>query len=154
MRKSKFWYNNEKKVMRALGFEPTKGSGSGWVDKEDGESEFALAQLKSTESDSYRIQYLDLQKLEYHASVAHKIPIFIVEFLGRETYAIVNVSDFERLKEVCLGDTSCQACVPPHKYDSICFDESDVLVSPKQVKSSKNSRDNFYNEREKRWKKW
>ena len=153
MRNGKFWFNNEKKVMRALGFEPTKGSGSGWIDKEDGESEFAIAQLKSTDSDSYRINYLDLQKLEYHASVSHKLPVFIVEFLNRGTYILVNVSDFENLKDICLGDASRQECIPPHTYDVICSGESDVIALPKHIKSSKNGRDKFHKEREERWKK-
>lgn len=153
MRKGKFWYNNEKKVMRALGFEPTKGSGSGWIDKEDGESEFAIAQLKSTDSDSYRINYLDLQKLEYHASVSHKLPVFIIEFLNRGAYILVNVLDFENLKDICLGDASRQECVPSRINDVICPCESDVFASPKRIKSSKDSRDKFYKEREKKWKK-
>lgn len=155
MRKSKFWFNNEKKVMRALGFEPTKGSGSGWIDKEDGESEFAIAQLKSTDSDSYRINYLDLQKLEYHASVAHKLPVFIVEFLNRGTYVLVNVSDFENLKDVCLGGVSCQfKDVPPQReYGYVSSGLDEALAPPKHIKSSKSSRDKFHKEREERWKK-
>ena len=54
MRKQKFWFKNEKRVMKRLGFEPVPGSCSGWVNKEDGENEFALAQLKSTDADSDR----------------------------------------------------------------------------------------------------
>ena len=55
MHKAKFWFKNEKRVMKRLGFEPVPGSGSGGVNKEDGENEFALAQLKATEADSYRL---------------------------------------------------------------------------------------------------
>ena len=42
MRKQKFWFKNEKRVMKRLGFEPVPGSGSGWVNKEDGENENLL----------------------------------------------------------------------------------------------------------------
>ena len=103
MKRAKFWFKNEKEVMRSLGFEPVKGSGSGWVHKEDGESDVALAQLKSTEAESYKLNYLDIKKLEYHASVAHKIPVFVIEFLNRGTYVMLNVDNFSRVEELCLG---------------------------------------------------
>ena len=155
MHKGKFWYNNEKEVMRKLGFEPVKGSGSGWIDKEDGESEHAIAQLKSTEADSFRLNYLDLQKLEYHASVSHKLPVFIVEFLNRGTYVLVNVSDFEKLKDVCLGGVSCQLKDFPQQreYGCVSSDLDEALAPPKRVKSSKSSREKFHKEREEKWKK-
>ena len=89
MRKQKFWFKNEKRVMKRLGFEPVPGSGSGWVNKEDGENEFALVQLKSTDADSYRLNYLDIEKLEYHAAVSHKIPVMFVEFMDRGTHAVL-----------------------------------------------------------------
>ena len=100
MHKSKFWFKNEKDVMKRLGLNSVPGSGSDWVHKEDGESDTVMVQLKSTEADSYRVNYLDIEKLEYHAQVAHKIPIFLVEFLGRGTYMMLNVDDLEDLKSV------------------------------------------------------
>ena len=33
-RSGKFYRNNEKEVMRALGFKPTFNSGSAWIEKE------------------------------------------------------------------------------------------------------------------------
>ena len=155
MRKQKFWFKNEKRVMKRLGFEPVPGSGAGWVNKEDGENEFALAQLKSTDADSYRLNYLDIEKLEYHAQVAHKIPIFLVEFLGRGTYMMLNVDDLEDLKSVCFGgslylseNTSSTNTMPA---------DIDIQEPPKQFKKvksgSNSSRNKFYEERDRQWQK-
>ena len=144
MRKAKFWFKNEKEVMRSLGFEPVKGSGSGWIHKEDGESEFALAQLKSTEAESYKLSYLDVQKLEYHASVSHKVPMFIIEFLNRGTYVLVNANDFSKLKNICFG-------LEEKIKESSVVDVDDVQER-KSIGSSKTDREKFYKERENKWK--
>jgi len=151
MKKAKFWFKNEKEVMKKLGFEPVKGSGSGWIHKEDGESEFALAQLKSTEAESYKLNYLDIEKLEYHASVSHKIPVFVIEFLNRGIYVLLNVSDFERIKELCFGGQK-------HEEDLVISEdiiEERLHLTDKKlnVKSSSYDREKFYKEREKQWKK-
>lgn len=68
--------------MRRLGFKPTKNSGAGDVEKEDGENDVAICQLKSTDAQSISIRLKDLQILEYHASISHKIPVFAIQFLG------------------------------------------------------------------------
>ena len=70
-RTGKFYYRNEKETLRKLGLTPVAGSGSGWIDKEDGESDIALVQLKSTDSSRYTLDMLDMKKLEYHASVSN-----------------------------------------------------------------------------------
>ena len=151
MKKAKFWFKNEKEVMKKLGFEPVKGSGSGWIHKEDGESEYALAQLKSTEAESYKLNYLDIQKLEYHASVSHKVPVFIVEFLNRGTYIMANVNDLDKLN--CLVRSN-------DNEEGVKLNEGIVIAACSQgngcakakVKSSKQERERFYKEREKQWK--
>jgi hypothetical protein len=96
-RNPKFWFDNEKKVMKKLGLEPTKRSGSGWVEKEDGQNEYILAQLKTTEKESYKLNKIDVQTLLCNASVAHKIPIFIIEFLNDFTLIAIQPND---IKEV------------------------------------------------------
>ena len=145
MKKAKFWFKNEKEVMRSLGFEPVKGSGSGWIHKEDGESEFALAQLKSTEAESYRVNYLDIEKLEYHASVSHKLPVFVIEFLNRGTYLMFNVNDLCNLYQFLVSNKI------EMKEREIEYEEG--AVKRERVKSSKNDRYEFYQEREKKWRK-
>lgn len=82
--------------MKKLGFEPVVGSGAGWVNKEDGESEFFLAQLKSTDKNSFTIKREDLDKLEYHAKVTHKLPVFVNEFLqDGKIYITISLDDID-----------------------------------------------------------
>lgn len=145
MRRVKFWFKNEKEVMKRLGFKPVKGSGSGWVEKEDGESEVALAQLKSTEAESYRLNYFDIEKLEYHASVSHKLPVFIIEFLNRGTYLLLNVNDLGNLYQFLVENKV------DIKDERIKIDEG--AVKRKRLESSRSDRQKFYKEREQKWKK-
>lgn len=49
-RSGKFYRKNEAEVMESLGLKPTKNSGSGWVEKEDGQSDEIICQLKSTDA--------------------------------------------------------------------------------------------------------
>lgn len=145
MRRAKFWFKNEKEVMKRLGFKPVKGSGSGWVEKEDGESEVALAQLKSTEAESYRLNYLDIEKLEYHASVSHKLPVFVIEFLNRGTYLLFNVNDLDNLYQFLVDNKI-------DKQEQVMQVEERV-VKRRRVESSKDDRQKFFKEREQKWKK-
>ena len=144
MKKAKFWFRNEKEVMKRLGFEPVKGSGSGWIDKEDGESEIALAQLKSTEAESYRLNYLDIEKLEYHAYVSHKLPVFVIEFLNRGTYLLFNVNDIGNLYQFLVSNKI------EVKEREIEYDEE--AVKRKRVVSSGDDRKKFYKERNQLWR--
>lgn len=80
-RSGKFYRKNEKEVMKALGLEQTFNSGSGWIEKEDGQSEHVIAQLKSTDAQSIKIELKDIHTLEYNAEVAHKLPVFVVQYL-------------------------------------------------------------------------
>lgn len=145
MRSSKFWFKNEKEVMKRLGFEPVKGSGSGWIDKEDGESEVALAQLKSTEAESYKLNYLDIEKLEYHASVSHKLPVFVIQFLNRGTYILLNVENLNDLYDFLVSNK-----IETPKA-GVKIEEG--ALKRKSIKSSNNGRQNFYKERENQWKR-
>lgn len=145
MKKVKFWFKNEKEVMKQLGFRPVKGSGSGWVEKEDGESDVALAQLKSTESESYKLNYLDIEKLEYHASVSHKLPVFVIEFLHRGTYLLFNVNDLDNLYDF-LVDNKVEKKEP-------VININEGVLKRKTIKSSGAKRKQFYKEREQTWKK-
>ena len=89
-RSGKFYRKNEADVMRQLGFRPTKNSGSGWVEKEDGISEDAICQLKSTDANSIKVNKKDLDVLSYNAAVAHKLPVFAIQFLqSNEVYLII-----------------------------------------------------------------
>lgn len=90
-RSGKFYYQNEREVLERLGLRQVPGSGNGWVQKEDGESDDILCQLKSTDAQSIRVQKLDIEKLEYHAMVSHRLPVFAINFLSdNSTYLLVS----------------------------------------------------------------
>lgn len=97
-RSTKFYRKNEKEVMKDLGFSPTINSGAGWIQKEDGENSFALCQLKSTEKSSISIKNSDLRTLELNSVVAHKIPVFAVQFLDSgDVWLMVRPADLDKL---------------------------------------------------------
>ena len=144
-RSGKFYYSNEKKVMKALGFNSVPGSGSGWILKEDGESDTALVQLKSTDSSRYTLDMLDMKKLEYHADVSNKIPIFLVQFLKQDRiYAIVDITNIHEASEAIKTRKT-------QKVEKITQISSSDFVGRKTVKASTStkSRDKFFEERSK-----
>ena len=65
-RTTKFYRKNEEEVMESLGLKPTKNSGSGWIEKEDGQSDNVICQLKSTDAQSIKVNQKDLRMLEYN----------------------------------------------------------------------------------------
>jgi hypothetical protein len=150
-RSQKWYFKNEKEVMKDLGLIPAKGSGSGWIDKEDGENDFIIAQLKSTDKESYRIKQLDIDKLEYHASVSNKIPLFIIEFLNNGSkYALCHLEDIPMLSQyLILGQVSNTTDMPLLPSDKEL--KSNVPNTPK-IKSDPNARKKFFAEKEKSWK--
>lgn len=129
--------------MKGLGFKPAPASGAGWIVKEDGENDLAMVQLKSTDSTRYTLDMLDMKKLEYHANISHKIPIFIVQFLREDRlYAIVPVDNIIDLKDsVEIGKIK----------DKVTIKEPEPVTSRRLVKSSKKAREQFFEEREKKY---
>ena len=95
-RSSKFYFKREKEIIMKLGLIPTKASGSGWIEKEDGYNDHIIAQHKSTEANSYRIQMDDLRKLEYHSMVDNKTPLMIIDFIEHDKqYLLLRVDDLK-----------------------------------------------------------
>lgn len=146
-RSGKFYSKNEKQTLKLLGLNPVPMSGAGWIAKEDGENDKFICQLKSTDSDSYRIHKLDLEKLIYHSEVSHKIPIFIIQFLqDNSLFALVEVKDLDKFLNL-------KSPIAKQEYR---LEESDQEVKNKSkrvIKSgSSNSRKEFYEGREKQWK--
>ena len=143
-RSGKFYFKNEKEVLKSLGLKPVPGSGSGWVHKEDGESETLLVQLKSTDSGSYRINLLDLKKLEYHSTVSHKSPVFLIQFLQHnKIYALVDINNLDEL---------FNAMVKEERPENIIKNEVHTIERG-NVKSSKKARSSFFKEQEERYVK-
>ena len=106
-RSGKFWYKNEREVMELLGMHQVPGSGNGWVSKEDGENDHVLCQLKSTDANSIRVQKQDIDKLEYHALVSKKLPVFAIQFvMSGQVYVIMKPQDVtEVAKYISTGNT-------------------------------------------------
>lgn len=105
-RSGKFWYKNEREVMELLGMHQVPGSGNGWVSKEDGENDHVLCQLKSTDASSIRVQKQDIDKLEYHALVSKKLPVFAIQFVtSGQVYVIMKPQDVtEVAKYISTGN--------------------------------------------------
>lgn len=153
-RSVKFYFKNEREVMIDLGLVPTPGSGSGDIHKEDGENDYILAQLKSTDKQSYKLNQLDIEKLEYHAMVSGKTPIFIIQFLNKDSrYALVAIEDIPKVAEyINTGE------IVKTSQDLIIEleDEPKKKVTKPKIGSSKNARDKFFSEKQKAFeeRKW
>lgn len=162
-RSGKFYSQNEKRTLKALGLTPAPASGAGWVVKEDGENETLMVQLKSTDSLSYRLSRLDMKKLEFHADVSHKVPVFLVQFLKDDRlYAIVDVKNiddlFYGLKGIKPNTTSVDIVSIKEEIDiASTSKEKKEKINKKEkresevpiIKTSKSSRDSFFEEQEK-----
>lgn len=139
MRSQRFYRRNEQNVMRGLGFEPTPNSGSGWIIKEDGQTEHTIAQLKSTDAESIRINLNDINILERNAAIAHKRPIFVVQFLqSQEIFLVIRPDD--DIMEVLQREI---------KQSKVDMGELIHNVeNSSTISTSDLGRTNFYNERE------
>lgn len=146
-RSTKFYRKNEADVMKLLGLEPVPNSGSGWIAKEDGESENILCQLKSTDAMSIKVNLNDIHVLEKHSAVSHKLPIFAIQFLAsNDVYVLCKPLDLlEVSKYIATG-----------KVDSEAFSEvSEVEQKPiaNVIKSSSKAREKFHEEKNKKYEK-
>lgn len=138
--------------MKSLGLKPTKNSGSGWVEKEDGISDVVICQLKSTDKESIKLNKRDIDVLNYNAGVCHKMPVFAVQFLqSNEVYLLVKPSMLCDLsKYIDTGTYESQS-------DFLDLDVSDVeettVKAKRKIKSSSSARIRFNEENEKKFKK-
>lgn len=104
-RSTKFYRKNEAEVMKRLGFKPTPNSGAGWISKEDGQNEQCICQLKSTDKQSISIRQNDIHILEQNAAVAHKLPVFALQFLNTgEVWVMIKPEDLSLIQGLVAGD--------------------------------------------------
>lgn len=124
--------------MSALGLKPTKNSGAGWVEKEDGQNVHLIAQLKSTDAASIKVNLRDIEVLEANALVCHKVPVFVIQFLGTgDTFILARPSDMAKVVEyINTGD--CQR--PTDEFDLTKGKKPKVS----KIKSSEGSREAFW----------
>lgn len=154
-RSGKFYRKNEQEVMRSLGLEPTPNSGSGWIVKEDGQTDDLICQLKSTDANSIKINKNDLDTLEYNSLVEHKLPVFAIQFLqSNEVYLVLRPEDLKDIvKFIKTGKVSEERFLGVEELTGDSTD-SDVENQPrKKIVSSSKSRKAFMNEQEKQFKK-
>lgn len=149
-RSGKFYSQNEKRTLKALGLTPAPASGAGWVVKEDGENETLMVQLKSTDSLSYKISRLDMKKLEFHAEVSNKVPVFLVQFLKDDRlYAIVDVNNIDDLFYGLKGIKPKESII---NNNNILYNNN-LSVDKPIIKTNKDLRDKFFLEQEKKFRK-
>ena len=142
-RSTKFYRKNEAEVMQKLGLKPTKNSGAGWVEKEDGQNDYLIAQLKSTDANSIRVQLKDIEILEANALVAHKVPLFVVQFLGTgDIFIMARPSDMEQVVEY-INTGNCQR--PTDGFELTEGKKPKV----KKIRSSEGSRNAFWDNKRK-----
>lgn len=151
-RSGKFYRKNEAEVMRSLGLEPTPNSGSGPIWKEDGQSEDVICQLKSTDAQSIRVNKKDIDTLIYNAAVAHKLPVFAIQFLqSNEVYLLV------RPEELCEAAKYIQTGEYESANEFVGLDlsehEDTHAIGGKVIRSSSKAREEFKKENERKFKK-
>jgi len=138
----KFYRKNEQDVMRDLGLDPTPNSGSGSIIKEDGVSESVICQLKSTDKESMRILHEDFRKLEYNASVCHKLPVFAIQFLqSNSVYIMVKPEDLMKVAESFAEHGVRMVADENLKEPEI---EVQQIRKVRTIKSSSNKREEFH----------
>lgn len=151
-RSGKFYRKNEAEIMRDLGLKPTVNSGSTWIEKEDGQNDYIICQLKSTDAESIRVAKKDIDTLEYNATVARKIPVFAINFLSdNSVYLLVRPEDLNGVSEyIEVGSTSATR----EGFVGVDTDAEDVgQKQVRKIKSSEDARKRFYEEKEKKYDK-
>lgn len=152
-RSGKFYRKNEARIMKKLGLKPTKGSGCGWVEKEDGQSENVICQLKSTDHKSISFKLQDFETLEYNANVAHKIPLFALQFIeSDDVFILMRPSDLKDLAAHCNGE----AFEHPKTFAEIFKNIQDVMpnqLPDGMIRTAASARDAYNKEYEKQFEK-
>lgn len=154
-RSGKFYRRNEAQVMKSLGLTPTPNSGSGWIVKEDGQSEDVICQLKSTDASSIRIAKVDIDTLMYNSSVSHKIPVFAIQFIQtNEVFLLVRPEDLKGLHSLIVGEP-----IENHTKDFLGIDQEALIeqeektIPRRVIKSGASAREEFAKENENKFKK-
>lgn len=150
-RTTKFYRKNEEEVMESLGLKPTKNSGSGWIEKEDGQNDYVICQLKSTDAQSIRVNQKDLRILERNAGIEHKYPVFAVQFLNTgEVWLMVRP---EELIEVSNYLKTGKTERPCSIFTEVEEPEEVYRRQECTVVSASEAREQFFKERERKYKK-
>jgi hypothetical protein len=152
-RSFKFYRKNEQEVMESLGLKPTKNSGSGWIEKEDGQNDYVICQLKSTDAQSIKVNQKDIRTLEKNAMIEHKIPMFVIQFLNTgEVWLMLKPEDLPDAAEYILTGS-----IKENRLEQLGIDleasEDLRAISHKSIKSSGSSREMFHKQQSKKYNK-
>ena len=111
-----------------------------------------ICQLKSTDANSIKVNKKDLDVLSYNAAVAHKLPVFAIQFLqSNEVYLIVKPEMLcEAAKYIETGEY-----ISANEFVGIDLSEHETMTPTRKrvIKSSSNAREQFNKENEKKFKK-
>lgn len=145
-RSFKFYRKNEAEVMESLGLKPTLNSGSTWIEKEDGQNDFVICQLKSTDAQSIAVKQKDLRALENNAITSYKLPLFAIQFLNtNEVWLMAKPEDFSKIAEyIDTGKTEIEKPV---------IDSVNTTINKKVISSSENARNDFHKLRNQKYEK-
>ena len=155
-RSTKFYRKNEAEVMESLGLKPTKNSGSGWVEKEDGQNDYVICQLKSTDAQSIKVNQSDIRILEKNAMVAHKVPVFAIQFLNTgEVWLMAKPEDFTSVAEYIETGTTSELFDLGIMIPNVVEQIAEKIVSNQEVVRGANleSRISFFEEQQKKYNK-
>ena len=152
-RSFKFYRKNEEEVMKSLGLKPTKNSGSGWIEKEDGQNDYVICQLQSTDAQSIKVNQKDIRTLEKNAMIEHKIPVFAIQFLNTgEVWLMVKPEDLPDAAEYILTGS-----IKENRLEQLGIDleasEDIRAIHHKSIKSSGSSRERFHEQQNKKYNK-
>lgn len=148
-RSTRFYRKNEAEVMHRLGINPTINSGAGWIQKEDGESDLFMCQLKSTDNKSISVKQEDINALEYHACTSHKIPIFALQFLTTDSVYVMipeeEFKEYQEYKKAKQNETFSQKSVDIEEEKEYNKDTQKVN---RNINKMRSTREQFYKQME------
>ena len=151
-RRSTRWYRkNEEEVMKRLGLEPTINSGAGFAQKEDGENDHVLCQLKSTDYGSIAVKQKDLGVLEQHAMVSHKIPVFALQYIDTgEVWVMTKPEYLPELSEYMnTGIIGTSKGFFEENEQKLVDKPEEKSYNKRELRDNINSRNRFLQERQK-----
>lgn len=152
-RSFKFYRQNEAEVMKSLGLEPTKNSGSGWIEKEDGQNDYVICQLKSTDAQSIKVNQKDIRILEKNARIEHKLPMFAIQFLNtNEVWLMIKPEDVTDIVEY-IKTGKCDIPEDVLEDDRETLENNTIKSISKKIKSSESARKAYKEQQMKKYDK-
>ena len=122
--------------MGKFGLVGTPASGAGII-KEDGQNDYVIAQLKSTIRDAITVHLSDVQVLNANAEIAHKLPVFILQFVNGPILLCVQPNDISAVAEYLNVPESNIEKIFKKNNSKVCtIHEKGDIIKPK-VRSSK-----------------